>query len=115
MEMGRLPRGCGIGTYRFRYAPLIPPVRLGPPCRRPILIATKAMLFMGQDAESAGKDTFARASSLNVPKALLAVSCRQNSYCAEGCAGLPAIASATAGHSRVRREIKKYFTAPNAA
>ena len=27
----------------------LPPVRLGPPCRRPILIATKATLFMGQD------------------------------------------------------------------
>ena len=50
MKMARrLSRGRGIGTYRFRYAPLLPPVRLGPPCRRPILIATKAMLFMGQD------------------------------------------------------------------
>lgn len=36
-------------------------------------------------------------------------------YCAEGCAGLPAIASATAGHGRARCEIKKYFMAPNAA
>ena len=50
MKMGRrLSRGRGIVTYRFRYAPLIPPVRLGPPCRRPILIATKATLFRGQD------------------------------------------------------------------
>jgi hypothetical protein len=50
MKMGRrLSRGRGIVTYRLRYAPLLPPVRLGPPCRRPILIATKARLFMGQD------------------------------------------------------------------
>ena len=28
---------------------LLPPVRLGPPCRRPILIATKGMLFRRQD------------------------------------------------------------------
>src|SRR6201993_4003401 len=29
---GRRPsRGRAIGTYRFRYAPLLPPVRLGPP------------------------------------------------------------------------------------
>jgi hypothetical protein len=27
----------------------LPPVRLGPPCRRPILIATKYLLFRGQD------------------------------------------------------------------
>jgi hypothetical protein len=40
---------CSSATYRFRYAPLLPPVRLGPPCRRPILIATQAMLFRGQD------------------------------------------------------------------
>jgi len=42
MKMGRRPR-CSSVTYRFRYAPLLAP------CRRPILIATKAMLFMGQD------------------------------------------------------------------
>src|SRR5260370_6721859 len=39
---------CSSVTYGFRYAPLLPPVRLGPPCRRPILIATKYMLFRGQ-------------------------------------------------------------------
>jgi hypothetical protein len=50
MKMGRRLR-CSSVTYRFRYAPLLPPVRLGPPCRRPILIATKAMLLMGQDTE----------------------------------------------------------------
>jgi hypothetical protein len=50
MKMGRrLSRGRGIVTYRLRYAPLLPPVRLGPPCRWPVLIATKARLFMGQD------------------------------------------------------------------
>jgi hypothetical protein len=48
MKMGRRLR-CSSVTYRFRYAPLLPRVRLGPPCRRPILIVTKAMLFMGQD------------------------------------------------------------------
>src|SRR5271165_3356916 len=35
-----------------RDARLLPPVRLGPPCRRPILIATKCMLFRGQDTIS---------------------------------------------------------------
>src|SRR5271165_1581280 len=47
MKMGRRPR-CSSVTYRFRYAPLTP-VRLGPPCRRPILIATIYLLFRGQD------------------------------------------------------------------
>jgi hypothetical protein len=42
MKMGRRLR-CSSVTYRFRYAPLLAP------CRRPILIATKAMLFRGQD------------------------------------------------------------------
>jgi hypothetical protein len=47
MKMGRRPR-CSSVTYRFRYAPLVP-VRLGPPCRRPILIKTKYLVFRGQD------------------------------------------------------------------
>jgi hypothetical protein len=42
MKMGRRPR-CSSVTYRSRYAPLLAP------CRRRILIATKAMLFRGQD------------------------------------------------------------------
>jgi hypothetical protein len=42
MKMGRRPR-CSSVTHRFRYAPLLAP------CRRRILIATKAMLFRGQD------------------------------------------------------------------
>jgi hypothetical protein len=29
-----------------------PPVRLGPPCRRPILIATKYLVFRGQDTSA---------------------------------------------------------------
>jgi hypothetical protein len=36
------------GRSRPADAPLLPPIRLGPPCRWPILIATKAMLFRGQ-------------------------------------------------------------------
>jgi hypothetical protein len=48
MKMGRRPR-CSSVTYQSRYAPSLLPVRVGPPCRRPILIATKAKLFMGQD------------------------------------------------------------------
>src|SRR5271165_1271829 len=36
-----------------RDAPLTP-VRLGPPCRRPILIATIHLLFLGQDASLFG-------------------------------------------------------------
>src|SRR5208282_4590206 len=51
MKMGRRPR-CSSVTYRFRYAPLTP-VRLGPPCRRPILIATMYLLFRGQDTSHA--------------------------------------------------------------
>src|SRR5260370_38110855 len=42
MKMGRRRR-CSSVTYRLRYAPLLAP------CRRPILIATKHMLFRGQD------------------------------------------------------------------
>jgi hypothetical protein len=42
MKMGRRLR-CSSVTYRFRYAPSS---RLA---GRPILITTKAMLFMGQD------------------------------------------------------------------
>jgi hypothetical protein len=37
MKMGRRPR-CPLA-----------PVRLGPPCRRPIFIATKYLVFQGQD------------------------------------------------------------------
>jgi hypothetical protein len=49
---GRGPEGCDengpaaallVGHVSFRYAPLLAP------CRRRILIATKAMLFRGQD------------------------------------------------------------------
>ena len=45
MKMGRRLR-CSSVTYRFRYAPLFAPAR------RLILIATKAMLFMGQGTGS---------------------------------------------------------------
>jgi len=55
MKMGRRRR-CSSVTYRFRYAPLLAP------CRRPILIATKAMLFMGQDT------SFSRVSGAVVTK-----------------------------------------------
>src|SRR6202023_2158977 len=48
MKMGRRLR-CSSVTYPFRYAPLPPPVRLRPPCRRRIVIATKGMLFRGHD------------------------------------------------------------------
>ena len=49
MKMGRRPR-CSSVTYRFRYAPSSRPAAAGQlPDRRPVLIATKARLFMGQD------------------------------------------------------------------
>jgi hypothetical protein len=51
MKMGRRLR-CSSVTYQFRYAPLAP-VRLGPPCRRTILIATKYLVFRGQDTSPA--------------------------------------------------------------
>src|ERR1700681_2140103 len=71
MKMGRRPR-CSSVTYRFRYAPLPPPVRLGPPCRRPILIATKYMLFRGQDTSSISVtgDTMERIPATITPNAL---------------------------------------------
>src|ERR1700737_2644484 len=52
------PTGCDengpaaallVGHVSIQIGSLPPPVRLGPPCRRPILIATKYMLFRGQD------------------------------------------------------------------
>src|SRR6478609_11316999 len=57
------PEGCDengpaaallVGHVSIQICSLPPPVRLGPPCRRPILIATKYMLFRGQDTS---KDT----------------------------------------------------------
>jgi hypothetical protein len=45
MKMGQRLR-CSSVTYQSRYAPLLAP------CRRPILIATKAMLVTGQDTGS---------------------------------------------------------------
>jgi|SRR5271166_2109662 len=45
MKMGRRLR-CSSVAYRFRYAPLLAP------CRRPILIATKGMLFRRQDTRT---------------------------------------------------------------
>jgi hypothetical protein len=45
MKMGRRLRYSSV-TYPFRYAPSSRP---RPRDRRPILIATKAMLFMGPD------------------------------------------------------------------
>jgi hypothetical protein len=46
MKMGRRLR-CSSVTYRFRIRALLVPVRLGPPCRRPILIATKHARISG--------------------------------------------------------------------
>jgi len=50
MKMGRrLSRGRGIGYVSIQIYALLAP------CRRPVLIATKATLFMGQDTKSKGK------------------------------------------------------------
>src|SRR6202140_5500646 len=52
------PEGCDengpaaallVGHLSVQICSLHPPVRLGPPCRRPILIATKYLVFRGQD------------------------------------------------------------------
>ena len=51
MKMGRRLR-CSSVTYRSRYAPLLAP------CRRPILIATKATVFMGQHTSIERKYVF---------------------------------------------------------
>jgi hypothetical protein len=37
------------GDRLHQICSLLPPVRLRPPCRRPILIATKCLVFRGQD------------------------------------------------------------------
>ena len=50
MKMGRRLSGtCRIGHVSVQICYLLPPVRLGSPCRRPILIATKYLVFLGQD------------------------------------------------------------------
>jgi hypothetical protein len=46
MKMGRRLR-CSSVAYRFKIRALLLPVRLGPPCRRPILIATKPARISG--------------------------------------------------------------------
>jgi len=46
MKMGRRLR-CSSVTYRFKTRSLLVLVRLGPPCRRPILIATKHARISG--------------------------------------------------------------------
>jgi hypothetical protein len=57
------PEGCDengpaaallVGHVSIQIGSLPPPVRLGPPCRRSILIATKYMLFRGQDTSRSG-------------------------------------------------------------
>src|ERR1700686_527964 len=56
------PEGCDengpaaallVGHVSIEICSLLPPVRLGPPCRRPILIATIYLLFRGQDTRIA--------------------------------------------------------------
>jgi hypothetical protein len=42
----------------------LPPVRLGPPCRRPILIATKNLVFRGQDTSEGGRAFRTRSDEL---------------------------------------------------
>ena len=54
LKMGRRQR-CSPVTYRFRYAPSLPPVRLGPPCRRPILNATTSPLYVRRYTRSGQK------------------------------------------------------------
>jgi hypothetical protein len=55
------PEGCDenglaaallVGHVSVQICSLLPPVRLGPPCRRAILIATKYLAFRGQDTTS---------------------------------------------------------------
>jgi hypothetical protein len=43
--MGRRPR-CSFGYRSIQICALLPPVRLGPPCRRPILNATICQIHM---------------------------------------------------------------------
>src|ERR1700726_536551 len=58
------PEGCDengpaaallVGHVSIQICSLHPPVRLGPPCRRPILIAAKYLVFRGQDTSGIGK------------------------------------------------------------
>src|ERR1700731_4468154 len=46
-----------VGHVSIQICSLHPPVRLGPPCRRPILIATKYLVFRGQDTRAFTPDT----------------------------------------------------------
>jgi LamB porin len=55
------PKGCDekgpaaawrVGHVSIQICSLLPPVRLGPPCRLPILIATNHLLFRGQETSS---------------------------------------------------------------
>ena len=41
-----------VGHVSIQICSLLLPVRLGPPCRRPILIATTYLVFRGQDTRS---------------------------------------------------------------
>src|ERR1700676_612515 len=60
-QTGPGPEGCDengpaaallVGHVSLQICSLHPPVRLGPPCRRPILIATKYLVFRGQDTSA---------------------------------------------------------------
>src|SRR5271165_6462288 len=79
--MGRRPR-CSSVTSRpilirakpdrqerkmGRDAPLMP-VRLGPPCRRPILIATIYLLFRGQDTRRSSTSKTRFVGALGIPR-----------------------------------------------
>src|SRR5271165_4225537 len=63
---GSGPEGCDengpaaalfVGHVSVQICSLLPPVRLGPPCRRPILIATKYLVFRGQDTRASNTST----------------------------------------------------------
>ena len=54
MKMGRrLSRACGIGHVSIQICSALTASPARTACRRPILIATKATLFMGQDSKLA--------------------------------------------------------------
>src|ERR1700737_2966027 len=84
------PEGCDengpaaallVGHVSVQICSLLPPVRLGPPCRRPILITTKYLVFRGQD------------TSRSSQQKRCSVSCRYHDRC--GCCRVAFLASAT--------------------
>jgi hypothetical protein len=120
------PEGCDengpatallAGYVSIQLCALLPPVRLGPPCRRPILIATKAMLFPGQDTtRKAGKWPLGgvrrsrrvhRASIFRMRSATVSIQTAVNAVSTAGSTTPPPTSPCCRNHARTPRSGKK--------